>query len=106
MSVTLTWDDGKTSASLVISDEVLTALEALRKTQITISAPGVVAPTYATVKQMVLGELYRTLVSPALSNPGLSGTAPAAVRTARTNLDAAQAAYDAALKGAVPNLVP
>ncbi len=98
MSVTITWDDGVKTASVTLSDDVLTSLEALRKTKVQLVS-GAPAPIYVNVKQMILGEIYRTMILPALQSAPTT-----AVQTAKSQLESAQTAYDAALKGAVPNI--
>ena len=103
MPITVTWDDGTTPAiPFTMPDDVIAAMDQFRQQALVSVQQGVLMPNYSTIKDMVIGEMLKNIVMPALNmfpTPSIQ-IAMAAVAAAQLALSQAQAA---AIPGFTPN---
>ena len=96
MPTIVTWNDGSNPATnFTVPDDVLNSLDQYRQTM---TSGG--NPIYATVKDMVVGIFVNVLATPALTQ-----FPTPRIQAAKSNLDAAKAALEAAQANALPGIV-
>ena len=97
MAITVTWDDGVSPATqFTVPADVLASIDQFRATVMSISG-GQMMPTYATVKDMIIGFFITGIVMPALERFPTAG-----IEAAQANVVAAQLALMMAKAAAIP----